>query len=334
MINIDSSLIITEAEKQNPWWVKESAVLEEAKKTKRDIYNELKGKIVNTNLVTAIVGLRRVGKTTIIKQIISDLLESGFYKSKIIYFSFEEYLQSQYPEFLQGLIEIFLAKYPDEKLYFFLDEIQYVDFWNAILKKYVDLYPKIKFVVSGSSSLFIKTKAKESLAGRIQEITMHPLSFSEYLKLKYEINLEKGKDILEHSDISLEIRDIQQKFTDYISFGEFPYLYKLESQKDKLEYLKTWVIGKVVENDLPQYQRIIKTSELSLLLNALIEGNGQVVELQNLATDLGIAQNTLVNYLHLLEKTLLINQIYYVGLDFKITGIDSTAYSCCYRYGY
>jgi predicted AAA+ superfamily ATPase len=62
-----------------------------------------------------------------------------------------------------------------DHIYIFLDEIQKIEDWQSKVKIYYDLYPNIKFIVSGSSSLYLKKQ--ESLAGRMQEIQIKPLNF-------------------------------------------------------------------------------------------------------------------------------------------------------------
>ena len=64
------------------------------------------------------------------------------------------------------------------KVFIFLDEVQYISYWQDVVKTYYDQSERIKFFVSGSTALFIKKKAQESLAGRIVEIIVPPRNFS------------------------------------------------------------------------------------------------------------------------------------------------------------
>lgn len=83
------------------------------------------------------------------------------------------------------------------RLYIFFDEIQKLDGWQNQLKYYYDTYHKIKFFVSGSSSLFFKKKAEESLAGRIFLYHLPVLGFTEFLRLKGDEDLIKRPGMFE-----------------------------------------------------------------------------------------------------------------------------------------
>lgn len=310
-------VLINELNKQNPWWNDKAQFAYDLQQNKRKVFAEIWEKVTGRELILAITGLRRIGKTTLLKQVINELLlKEKIERKKILYFSFDDYGIYQKSETLEKIIEYQIRLFPKEKIYLFFDEIQYVDNWNAILKKYFDLCPQIKFVISGSSSLFLTTKAKESLAGRIQIKHMYPLSFGEYLLINKKISIPEG-DFLETDKLESFEEVLQENFLDYLSFGEFPYLTKLSGWEEKREYLLNFIIGKVVESDLPKIKKIYQVDELKNLVNILFQNSGQVVEMQNLGSDLGLAAKTLRDYLHLLENTFLFCQIFNKGIGFR-----------------
>jgi predicted AAA+ superfamily ATPase len=137
-------------------------------------------------------------------------------------------------DWLDAIIQYQLKRFPSERLFFFLDEIQYIPEWSLLLKKYIDPYPQLKFVVTGSSSLFIKNQARESLAGRILETVMPPLSYGDFLQVAYNLT---------HPSIEEQ----KMYFNEFLCWGEFPYLNKLESWTDKKEYLLNWVISRLLK---------------------------------------------------------------------------------------
>jgi hypothetical protein len=102
----------------------------------------------------------------------------------------------------------------------------------------------------------------------------------------------------------------------YLAWGEFPYLEKLPDWAEKKEYVNEFVIKKIVENDLPRLKRVYG-HDLFHLLNILIARPGQHIEIQNLALDLGISQNTVREYLNILEKTHLVSQLFNLGIGFR-----------------
>ena len=139
--------------------------------TRRDLYDEVDRWMTKKQAI-AIVGLRRIGKTTLMRQRLDGL------GKKAIFFSFDE------EEIQKKDVLVFVLDYAITTLHathLFLDEIQYVDDWEGTLKRYYD-QNAIKFVVSGSESLEI-SRANASLAGRLVTFPMDVLSFREYLRL-------------------------------------------------------------------------------------------------------------------------------------------------------
>jgi len=282
---------------QNPWWIDKHYRSGDVFVQTRDLFQTFFNRVIGRELITSLVGLRRVGKSTMIRQTINRLLESGSDSNSILYFLFEEQPSNKSNDVLRQIIESQISRNPSGKSYIFLDEIQYVNGWNSTLKYYFDLYPQLKFVVSGSASLFIHTESSESLAGRIQELILHPMGYGEYLRISNKINSPES-------------------FQQYLSWGEFPYLEKLSGWTEKKEYVVDFVLRKVVEHDLPKLKKIYG-HELTGMLNVLVSHSGQNIEIQNLAHDLGISQNTTREYLNLLEKTHLISQVFNLGIGFR-----------------
>ena len=142
--------------------------------------------------VHAVAGARQAGKTTMLMQLAARLVaERGVDPRRIMYISLDE------PPFLSGARYLLDAlewyarevvrEQPGgitERLYVMLDEIQEVDGWQSILKRWVDLHRNAKFLVSGSSSIGMLSGASESLAGRIRYQQVMPMSFPEYASLK------------------------------------------------------------------------------------------------------------------------------------------------------
>src|SRR3989344_1120065 len=169
----------TKLEEFNHWWMEGKVDSELALEFKREEYDEIE-KHLEKKFITALVGLRRVGKTTIMYQLIQKLLKS-VNKENIVFFSFDE-SSVKLNDVIETYKEIQKKEFRKEKIYIFLDEIQKCDNWRNEIKKYYDLYPKLKFIISGSESLFIRKKTKETLAGRIFEFTLSTFTFREYLR--------------------------------------------------------------------------------------------------------------------------------------------------------
>lgn len=289
--------------KQNPWWKEKNFRFNEGQWPKRYVYKQAM-RLLEPELMVAINGLRRTGKTTVLRQLINEILEQeGDSRRRICYFSFEEAGVAQKTEVLEELIDSFLAQVlskeifqVEKRVYFFLDEVQFVPLWPVVLKRYYDLNKSFKFIISGSSSLFLREESKESLAGRLAEIILYPLSFQEFLMLRQEQKLQS-------SEIMLGL------FHQFLNTGQFPEIVNWQDFSQKRDYLKDWVVDRVLERDLPRILKIGFPEDLRSLAYVLIEGSGQLVEFTNLAQDLGISRETIRNYSSFLEKSLLVSQV-------------------------
>ncbi|MBM3251141.1 MAG: ATP-binding protein, partial [Candidatus Nealsonbacteria bacterium] len=286
---------------QNPWFRDQNFIPREYFWPKRRIFQTFFNEIIKLRQIISVTGLRRTGKSTLLKQAIAQMIYESIKSNKILYFSFEQPTIAEIPQTLEEIIHFYfekIIKQPIHRLtsqvYIFLDEIQLVPFWQDILKRYYDINQNIKFVVSGSTSLFISEKSKESLAGRIFERSLPPLCFSEYKKLA------KKED-----------------FIDYLNFGQFPELLKIEDNTRKIDYLKEGMIGKILEVDIVKTYGIRKTVDFERLFWSLLPNTGQIIQSGKLMADLQMKKATLFKYLSILEKSLLINKVLNLSGSFR-----------------
>lgn len=289
-------------ERQNQWWYHAAYRPPECTLPKRPAFAKLIGDVDGMRQISGIVGLRRVGKSTLMKQVIAALLDRGSINPhRILYFSFDEPAVSENRAMLEEVLEVYFNTVLAESsvslshpVLVVLDEIQLVAGWEGMLKRYYDGTDKIKFVVTGSSSLFINTRSRESLAGRIFVDTLPPLSFAEYRAL-----VPSGR------------------FDQYLRYGAFPELPKLNEETRKLEYLRDWVIGKVIEIDVPKTAGVRHREEFERLFWAMLPNVGQIIDLPRLGSELGIKKGTLHRYLGILEDALLLRRVTNIAGGFR-----------------
>lgn len=120
---------------------------------------------IDNRQIIELTGLRRLGKTTLFLQVINSLLDRNVEPQRIWYFSFDE---DKY-----DLDELFTAfktqtrkDFNSDKIFVFFDEIQKLEGFQSQLKIYYDLYPNIKFFISGSTSLYIRKKNTGESGGK------------------------------------------------------------------------------------------------------------------------------------------------------------------------
>nr|AAU83459.1 conserved hypothetical protein [uncultured archaeon GZfos28G7] len=137
----------------NPWWKGKF----EIEYKQREIYEQIE-KFMPLPQIIALTGLRRVGKTTLMRKIIEDAIENGFDSRNIIYFSFDEFREAEIREVMRGYEELMEKDFRRQGKYLLLlDEIQKLSNWENQLKSIYDLFgKKVKIIISGSESLFIK----------------------------------------------------------------------------------------------------------------------------------------------------------------------------------
>lgn len=283
--------------KQNPWW--QGQEIEEIRNYKeRFLFKEIE-KYFNDPQIIAILGLRRTGKSVLLLQIIKRLLPEVSPK-RILYFSFDEILGKD-PEIIEKIIEIYeneILKEDLKDVYIFFDEINHLENWQVILKRYYDLKRKIKFFVSGSSSIYLK-KTKESLAGRIYEFNLSPLDFDEYLYLK-------GIDI---KDINLERLTLKKELNRYFLSGSLPEIIG-ESDFSKIKKYTNSVIDKIIFYDIPKVYEVARPEVLKMILSFVAQKPGMIFEYRSLASNLRITYQTVSKYVDYLEKSFLIKIVY------------------------
>ena len=272
----------------NPWWsgkweieIKDRLILQDMKP-----YLKLRQ-------IIAVSGLRRVGKTFLLYRLITDLLKSTSAEN-ILYFSFDDFENEE----IANVLDAYSLIHHKMPQYLFLDEVQKIDNWHEKIKRIYDTH-KIKIFISGSESLFIRKKTKETLAGRIFEFHLKQLSFKEYLQFK-----KFSKNHL------LYKKELAALFIHYILTGGFPELIDISDKLVIKKYVKEVIVEKAIFADIPKIFKIEDPSILKTILDIIIDSPGLIIELNSLSKELGLARQTLSKYLYYLEVALLVKKLY------------------------
>jgi hypothetical protein len=281
-------------EEFNEWWFTDKVPPELLSQFRRNLYNKLTGRLEQRQAI-AITGLRRVGKTTLMYQLIQRLLDSGVESTDVLYFSFDEAV-GNLSDVLETYREIYDKDFRKGRIYVFLDEAPRLSSWADEVKKYYDLYPKIKFVVSGSESLFIRKGSRERLSGRIYEFFLPTLSFGEFLGLNGIGEVAK-----------LSRLRLRQFFVRYIEQGGFPEM-ALEKNLDEVRmYVRSSVIDKLIFRDLLALTGAKDVELFMIMLEIFATNPGMYVEYQSLAQQFGRDRRIIRKYLMLLKEGFLVN---------------------------
>ncbi|UCE37551.1 MAG: ATP-binding protein [Thermoplasmata archaeon] len=281
-------------EEFNEWWYTEEAPRDLLMDYKRHLFSSVV-KNVKKRHILSITGLRRTGKTTIMYQVIDNLLKEETKAQNIVYFSFDEMVEGL-DDVIDTYREIHAINLRKERIYLFMDEVQKLKDWENQIKKYYDLYPKLKFVISGSESLFVGKLSKETLAGRIHEFYLPTLSFSEFLDLKGI----KPKPYAPR---------IKPMFMEYVNKGGFPEMVNETNMKEVARYIRSSVIDKIVYKDVPTISGIRNVELLHQLLAAMAINPGMDLSYQSLAEQFDSDRRTIKEYVMWLKESFLIRLV-------------------------
>lgn len=268
---------------------------------KRGLYSHFK-----PGRLTGLVGPRGVGKTTLMLQYIKEHL---YQEGKTFYFSADAvyFHQSTLLEFIDDLY-----KYEGYRI-FFIDEIHQYKNWNQELKNIYDSFPDVKVLFSGSSMLELLAGSYD-LSRRINTYRLPGLSFREYLHFSREleispISFEKlVADPRNFSNFS-QIDTVLGHFKTYLEVGYYPFIF--EDPSTYYERVSA-IINKIIFEDIPNCFDL-KTANLHLfkkLLGCLASIPPGEVNSNSIARNIGIAHQTVENYLHVLASLGLINMIF------------------------
>ncbi|MBO3799983.1 MAG: ATP-binding protein [Candidatus Brockarchaeota archaeon] len=286
-----------ELERLNEWWFTGKVRKDLALPFKRHAFSRIIESL-RERQIAIITGLRRVGKTTLLYQTIEKALETES-PDKILYFSFEE--SSATPKEVLEFYEKRILKKPFEevdKAFIFFDEIQYARDWPSTLKRFYDLYPNLKFFVSGSSSLLLSREAMEKLAGRFFFFELKPLAFLEFLEMRGI----KG-------DLEISERRAEAYFLDYLRKSGFPEIVDWENEVKIAEYVRNSVVDRVVLRDLPLIFRVRDIVLLDKIIKFILSTPGAIVNTNSLSKSWEVSKITISNYLKFLETSLLIRSL-------------------------
>jgi uncharacterized protein len=270
----------------NPWW--EEIPNNDNLKSREKYLRELRS-YLDFKQIVVLTGLRRVGKTTLMKLIIEELIVKGIEADHILYVSLDDYLlrKSNILEIINGFRKLHKLRV-EEKIYLFLDEVTYKEDFHIQLKNIYDSQNTKTFVASSSASMLRDKKA--SLTGRAITLEIKPLDLEEYL-------LFKG--------ISIKNRDKQlykSYFLEYCKDGGLPENVLNPSR----EYLMN-LVDDIIQKDITAFHSIKNHQIVRDYFTLLMERSGKQLSINKISKILSISPDTSKRYLEYFESTYLIH---------------------------
>lgn len=257
---------------------------------KRTEYLEKLKKIKDMQIIKVITGVRRCGKSTLLSQFRNFLIESGVLEEQIISINFEDLKFEDLKDYKLLYQYINERLMPNKKNYIFIDEIQEVEnFQRAVdslfIKDNTDIY------ITGSNAMMLSGELATLLSGRYIEISILPLSFSEYLKL-------------------YETQDMRQAWNRYFENGGFPYATQINDDDIRKDYLMG-IYNTVLLKDIVARNKVQDITLLESIVKFLFENIGNIVSPKKIADTLvsygrKTTSSTVENYIEALKSSFIL----------------------------
>lgn len=246
-------------------------------------------------LIKVLIGIRRSGKSVILKQIIDELKENNIDDNHIIYINFEDYDYEDYtePKKLNNYIKEKITD--DKKYYIFFDEIQNVDKWEKVVNS-LRATKNTSIFITGSNSDLLSSDLATHIAGRYVSFKITPFTFDEVCKL---LNITDN-------------RDIEDVFNDYIKWGGMPQRFM---QKDDIS-IKTYlndIYDSIIIKDIVKRFNIKDIDLLNRIVTYILTTLSQVFSPDSLkkymqSDSRNVSLETLYNYLDYITRANLISK--------------------------
>ncbi|MEE0314496.1 MAG: ATP-binding protein [Butyrivibrio crossotus] len=225
---------------------------------KRDLYLNKIIAFQDTEPVKVVTGIRRCGKSSLLKLMVCHLKEEGIFDEQILEMNFESYAfknmdsDSLYEYVRQHIV-------PDKRMYLFFDEVQRVPDWEDAVNSFrVDFNCDI--YVTGSNAYMLSSEYATYLSGRCVEIKMLPLSFSEFITFyDFEIIETKSalggirRQVLNRNGEQYELREI---FDAYMRFGGMPGIADVGLDQEKALMLLEGIYSTVIMRDILERENL------------------------------------------------------------------------------
>lgn len=272
----------------------------------RELYMQKLRRLRDKDIIKVITGVRRCGKSYLLKLFIEELIESGIPKENIILINFDsmEYSNIKHQSDLNELV-LDLTKNLKGRMYLFFDEIQNVESWEkSIVSYYVDLDCDI--YITGSNSNLLSGELATHLTGRYMEIKVYPFSFNEFCDFKLEdVSFDtSNQDLLRFHK--------HQWLSEFIEYGTFPFSLTI-TKEDRLDYLSD-IFNSILYKDLIERYSIREIDLLNKFIVFLLDNVGDVFSSNSISNFLkseGVSASvvTIQNYLKYFENACIFNKV-------------------------
>jgi len=264
---------------------------------KRSIFLERIRPFYHSEMVKVLTGIRRCGKSTLLKQIIEEIKSQGVSDEKVIYINFEDYRYRKINnadklyEYINDRIKI------GEKFYLFIDEIQNVNGFELVINSFRSTHD-ISIFITGSNSKLLSGELATHLSGRTVSFRIMPFNFSEYCELINSKGLEKTNDML---------------LEEYMTWGGFPLICNEEDETSK-EIILSNIYDSVVLKDIIMRNKIAHPNALERVLEYVVANSSTTISGNAIAAELSkeehkISAPTVYDYIRFITNACISDKV-------------------------
>ena len=261
----------------------------------RERYLKLIRPFYNQELIKVLIGIRRSGKSVILRQIIDEIKKSGVDDNHIIYINFEDYDYEEYtnPKKLNSYIKTKIID--DKKYYIFFDEIQNVKEWEKVVNS-LRATGNNSIFITGSNSDLLSSDLATHIAGRYVSFKITPFTFKEVCEL---LNLT-------------DRRDIENAFKDYVKWGGMPQRFMQKDDMSKKAYLND-IYDSIIVKDIVKRFNVKDIDLLNRIIIYVLTTPAQLFSPDSLrkymlSESRSVSLETLYNYLDYIIRANLISK--------------------------
>lgn len=252
---------------------------------------------IDTPFVKILTGVRRCGKSTILKMLMNELQNRGIDESQIIHYNFDSFEHEEIKTGKALFAELKKRLNKDGKTYLFLDEIQEVESWERVINSLMTDFD-VDIYVTGSNSRMMSSEISTYLTGRYVSFRIYPLSFSEYLTFR---------------EAYTEISDVHTELTAYLRLGGFPALHLQKFSYEDAYTIVRDIYQSTIFTDIVKRNQIRRVDQLERIVRFVFDNIGRTFSASSITKYLKsenrvIDNETVYSYLMKLESAYIIHR--------------------------
>ena len=262
----------------------------------REYYSNLLIKFMDRNIIKVLIGMRRSGKSSIMKLIINDLIKQNIPTDNTVYINkesleFEEIIT--YKDLYNYVVKKLKSKTGSK--YIFIDEVQEIAEWEkAVISFYSENIGDI--IISGSNSRLLSSELSTLLSGRYVELPVYPLTFKEFLKFR-------GDNL-----------NIDDEFNNYLKYGGLPGIHQLIFEEEIIFNYLNSILNTILYKDILIKYKIRDAALFDKVITYLFDNIGNITTAKKIADffksqNIKVSVDTILNYFRYIESTFIMDRI-------------------------